>query len=133
MLAIPAASIHAANPGDANASACRKIRRTGIGNFSNDLMSGNDFIAKWRQLAFHNMQIRSTNAAGAHTKENMAGLELWSRDLADFKRMLRNITRRRENSGFHLAISRFVQKILKQQITPWASVWGNGSSVSQEW
>jgi hypothetical protein len=102
MLAIPAASIHAANPGDSNASACRKIRCTGIRNLSNDLMSRNEFIAKWRQLALDNMQIRTTNSAGAHTKENLPWLELWTRYLADFKRMLRNITRRRQNSGFHL-------------------------------
>jgi hypothetical protein len=43
----------------------------------------NDLIAKWRELAFDNMQIRPTNAADADTKENVAGLELWSRYLAN--------------------------------------------------
>jgi hypothetical protein len=93
MTAIPAVPINAANPGDANASAWRKVRRAGIGNFSNNLVAWNDLIAAWRQLAFHNMQIRPANAAGAYTKENVAGLELWPRYLADFQRMLGNITR----------------------------------------
>jgi hypothetical protein len=83
MTAIPAAPIHAAYPGDANASAWRKVRRAGIGNFSNNLVALNDLIAKWRELAFDNMQIRPTNAANADTKENVAGLELWSRYLAN--------------------------------------------------
>jgi hypothetical protein len=68
MLAIPAASIYAANPGDTNATPCRKTGCARIGNFSHDLMAGNYFIAAWREFAFHNVQVRSTNAAGTHTK-----------------------------------------------------------------
>jgi hypothetical protein len=93
MPAVPAASIDASDPRDAHSCACRKISCAGIGNFSHDLMAGNDLVAKWRQLAFHNVQVRPTNAAGAHTKKNMARLELWSRDLADSKRPLENIAR----------------------------------------
>src|SRR6476646_2371244 len=104
MAAIPAASIYAANPGDAHPIPCRKISRAWIGNFSHDLVAGNYFIAAWRQFAFHNVQVRSTNAAGAHTQKNMAGLELWPRDLADLERVLRNISWRRENGSFHLHI-----------------------------
>jgi hypothetical protein len=36
----------------------------------------------------------------------MAGLELRFWDLADFKRAFRNISRQRENGGFHLDGSR---------------------------
>jgi hypothetical protein len=103
MPAIPAAFINAAEPRNANASPSSKIGRAGVGNFSDDLVSGNDFIAMWRQFAFHNVQVRSTDATGAYMKENMAGFKLWSRDVTDFKRSLRNITRQRENGGFQLA------------------------------
>jgi hypothetical protein len=86
MLAIPAASIHTADPRDANASACCKASRTGIRNFCNDLVSWNDFIATWRQVTLNNVQVRSTNTTGAYAQENMAGLEVRFWDLADFQR-----------------------------------------------
>lgn len=86
MLAIPAASIHAADPGDANARACCKVGRTGVRNFSNDLVSRNDFIATWKQLTLNNVQVRSTNTTGAYAQENMAGLKLRFWDFADFQR-----------------------------------------------
>jgi hypothetical protein len=55
VLAKPAASIHAANPRDANASACRKVACAGVHNFSYNLMARNDFIAVWRQFTFNNV------------------------------------------------------------------------------
>src|SRR5579859_7823243 len=85
MLAIPAASIHAANPRDANASARRKPGCTGVRNLSNNLVARNDFFAALRQFTLRNVQVCSTNAAGTHTKQNMAGTKLWSGHLANVK------------------------------------------------
>jgi hypothetical protein len=101
MLAIPTRPVSAADPGDAYASANRKLRIRSVHNFAHDLMTRNDSFTQRRQFAFDNMQIGAANTAGANAQEKMAWLGFRSLHLRNPKRMLRNILRRREDSGFH--------------------------------
>jgi hypothetical protein len=54
--------------------------------FAYNLMTWNHVIAERFQLAFHDVQIRAAHAAGAYTKQNLAGPRRGNRNVADFER-----------------------------------------------
>src|SRR5258708_24036534 len=86
LAAIPAGSIHTADPGDADASAAGQVGRALVHDFADDLMAGNDFRAELGQFAFHNVQVGAADTAGEDAKDNMTFLHRRSRDFADFER-----------------------------------------------
>jgi len=74
VLTIPALPINAANPGNTNAGAQRKAGRSAFDDFTNDLMTRNQFFTELWKLAFRDVQIGPADTTGAHSQENLPGL-----------------------------------------------------------
>jgi len=91
--AIPAFSIDAADPGDANAGTGREIRRSSVHDLAHDLMAGNYALTARRQFPFDDVQISPANATRPYAKQNVTWFESRLRNLANCKAVLRNALR----------------------------------------
>ena len=69
--AIGADAVDTAQPRNAHARRQFEICGAAIGNFADNLMSGDDIRQARRQFAFDNVQIRSADAAGAYSKKHV--------------------------------------------------------------
>jgi hypothetical protein len=99
--AIPAASIHAAHPGDPHAGAHRQLRGGAARDFSHDLMARDERLTQRRQLSFDDVQVGAADAAGADPQQNFIAARLGPRHLTDAQRLMREVLRRDEQGGFH--------------------------------
>jgi len=70
-LAVPAVAINTANPGDTHPSSEGQAFRGTFDDFANDLMSRNDPWKECREIAFHDVKVRSADAASEHTKKHV--------------------------------------------------------------
>jgi hypothetical protein len=64
-------------------------------------MTGNQALAHWRQIAFHNVQIRSAYATRAHSQEHVTWLDCRFGNISDEQRTARDILGLFENGCFH--------------------------------
>src|ERR1700720_918468 len=73
VLTIPALPVGAAYPGDSNPGAQRQIRRSAFDDFTNDLVTRNQFFTESWKLAFCDVQVGPADATGVHSQENLPG------------------------------------------------------------
>ena len=100
--AIRAGAVDSADPGHSDPGPERQILVCAIHNLADDLMAGDQRVAQRRQFAGHDVQVRATNAAGSHAKQNVARLRFRLRyffEVQDFPGSA-------ENSGPHKSIRR---------------------------
>ena len=67
--AIPTIAICTAHPGNAHAGADRRLRAFSGDNFADDLVAGNQLLAKRGQIAFDNVQVGPADATGENAKQ----------------------------------------------------------------
>src|SRR5437588_6341638 len=70
--AIPASAVGASEPRDAHAGAGRKLGGGSAHDLADNLMAGNNTLESKGQLAFHNVQVGTTNTAGAHSQQHLS-------------------------------------------------------------
>ena len=68
VLTEPASSIHATHPGNTHSRAHGQVHRSAFDNFSDNLMTRNQFILQWRHVTFGNMKIGAANTTGQDFK-----------------------------------------------------------------
>jgi len=80
MLAIPACSVSAADPGDADTHSLREIWPAALDDLADDLVTGNDVFMPDGQFPFDDVQIGAADAAGTNSQKYMTWRELrgWS-------------------------------------------------------
>ena len=95
MLTKPTRAVHATHPRYTDASAnpqcagTRRLARCGD-NFADDLMARNQLLLESWQVAFHDMQIGSTNTASQDAKQDLVLARYGARDVPQLeKRSLR--------------------------------------------
>src|SRR5258708_422486 len=93
LAAIPAGSIHTADPGDADGSAAGQVGRAMVHDFADDLMAGNDFRVELGKFAFHNVQVGAADSTGEDAKQNVTFLHRRPRDFTDFEGPFGNLSR----------------------------------------
>jgi hypothetical protein len=64
-------------------------------------MARNEFLLNLRQVSFNNVQVSSTDPAGNHPEQDVAGCELWAGNFFDLQERSGRPAERRENGGFH--------------------------------
>jgi hypothetical protein len=64
-------SIHTADPGNADARAERQLGSSSIDNIPYDLMARDERLLSRRQVAFHDVEVRTADPAGANPKEKL--------------------------------------------------------------
>jgi hypothetical protein len=84
--AIRAVPIGAAKPRDANADADWKLRHRSGCYLTHDLVTRNQRLTLWRQLAFDNVQIRPANATRPHSYQDVTRLSLRLGQLTNVQR-----------------------------------------------
>jgi hypothetical protein len=104
-MAIPAIAVHASHPRDADARSERELRCGTFQYLPHDLMTRNELRFKRRELSFHDVQVRATNAASNDAKQNMSGAKLGTGNFSNLKKRSRRVRRRRKNGSFHFILS----------------------------
>jgi len=94
--AVRAISIDPANPGNTHARTERQLGRSALHNVPDDLVARNERVLARRQFAFHDVQIRTADAASAHPKQNLTRCGLRLRSLFNGERLFCGF----ENGGF---------------------------------
>jgi hypothetical protein len=64
-------------------------------------MAGNKLFATRRQFALCNMQVSSANTTGTHMQQDVSRHKFRTGNLGDPKRVLRDVLRGSQDSGFH--------------------------------
>jgi hypothetical protein len=75
---VPAITVHATHPGNANSRSPRQLGRLTLNHLSDNLMARNELLPDRRQVSFHNMQVSATDPAGNHPEQNMPGFKPWT-------------------------------------------------------
>ena len=70
VIAVPAIAVHASQPRNADTRSERELRCGAFEYLPHDLMTRNELRFKRRELSFHDVQVRATNAASNDAKQN---------------------------------------------------------------
>jgi len=104
VIAVPAIAVHASQPRNADTRSERELRCGAFEYLPHDLMTRNELRFKRRELSFHDVQVRATNAASNDAKQNMSGAKLWTGNFGNLKKRSRRVRRRRKNGSFHFVL-----------------------------
>jgi hypothetical protein len=77
---------------------------SGGDDLADDLVPGNNSRIARREFAFYDVQVGSAHPTGKDPKQKVSGLELWSWNVFDVERQLRDRGWGGEDSGFHGSI-----------------------------
>ena len=72
----PAVAVDAADPGDADARAERKLGGGAVDDFADDLMAGDDARVERRKVALDDVEVGAADAAGEDAEEDVAGVRV---------------------------------------------------------
>jgi len=88
MAAIPAVAIDASHPGDTDASSHWQSFGCSLDHLAHNLVAGNQFGKKRRQITFDDVQIGAANTAGLHTEQEIARCRLGAGHVFDREKMI---------------------------------------------
>src|ERR1700723_1256128 len=107
--AIPATVVHPTHPGNSAAGFQGQFRGGAVNDFPNDLVAGDQVGLQRRKIAFYDVQVGATDAAGRYAEEHVAGGKRWTWNVLHFEESALSFMPRRENGSFH-SVSRLDRK-----------------------
>src|SRR5450755_411764 len=78
VLTVPAITVYATHPGDANPRSERQLDCRTLDHLSDNLMARNELLFDLRQVSFNDVEVRTTDPAGNHPEQDVPGLKLWT-------------------------------------------------------
>jgi hypothetical protein len=102
--AVPAAPIHAADPGDTGPASQRQLCGRAPGYFAHDLVTGDELRPNRRQISFGNVEVSPANPARKDPQQHVASLQLRAGDLLNLNKRLGRPAPRDKNGCLHVLL-----------------------------
>lgn len=101
MAAVPAVSVNPAHPRNANPRSDRKLDCLTLDDLTDNLVAGDTWDSGPWQIAFNDVQVRSTDSASKNAKKKESWLYLRTRYILEIQKRSVPRLQRKEYGGFH--------------------------------